>query len=309
MGAGALGSLLGGLLARGGYEVHLVGREDHASAVAGGGLRIDGEIEATARPSASTTPRDADVTLVTVKSFDTADAAEAIQDHQDVAISLQNGMGNEATLAAALDCTVLAGTATYGARLEEPGRVRCTGLGELAVGAPRGGPSGAADRFVDAVGGAVDARSTEAMPRELWRKLAVNAGINPVTALTGLRNGEAAVRAGDVMRAAAVEVAAVAADEDVDAGTPEELADEAIRVARATGENRSSMLEDVEAGRRTEIDAINGHVVTVADGTVPTNRALAGLVRAVSMDDGSDAGGGGPDGGLRGGADTGGGAA
>lgn len=281
MGAGALGSLVGGLLARRDHDVHLVGRDDHVTAVERDGLHITGTVTGSAKPTASRTSRPADVTVVTVKSYDTETAAETIAGQQDTVVSLQNGLGNESELDEALDATVLAGTATYGARLTEPGVVECTGVGEIAIGAVEGGPSDDAERFVRATRDALDVRQSEAMPRELWQKLAVNAAINPVTALTGMRNGPAAAAAEDVMRAAARETAAAARDAGVDAGKERDLADMAIRVARSTAENRSSMLQDVSAGRQTEIEAINGHVAAVADRPVPTNLTLATLVRAL----------------------------
>lgn len=282
-GAGSLGTLVGALLSNAGVDVHLVGRERVVGAF-GDGVRVEGTEGFVARPSLSTEPRGADITLVTVKSYDTHDAAEALAPKvgaDDAVVSLQNGMGNEEILDEALDATVLGGTATYGANLRaDEGVVEYAGEGSVIVGDYRGGASEEAQRVADALGG-LSAEPTDEMDAALWEKLAVNAAVNPVTALVGARNGVAAEYAGDVMRATAREVGRVAAERGVSLDGP---ADRAVEVARATSGNVSSTLQDVRAGRRTEIDALNGYVVEVADEegvSVPTNRTLASLVRSV----------------------------
>jgi 2-dehydropantoate 2-reductase len=118
------------------------------------------------------------------------------------------------------------------------------------------------------------------MPRRLWEKLAVNAGINAPTALARVPNGALTDGpAAATARAAARETARVARESGVD--LPDARAtDQLDRVVRDTAANRSSMRQDVEAGRRTEIDAINGHVVERATEPVPVNETLTRLVRA-----------------------------
>jgi len=285
-GAGSLGSLLGGLLARD-HAVTLVGRDPHVETVTESGLRLSNRIDATVEPEATTdgTNLSADLAVVTVKSYDTEQAATALATGSfDAALSLQNGLGNEAALANALDCEVLAGTATYGARLIEPGRVECTGVGEIILGAPSGGASARAERVARAFRDAdVETSASEAMPRRLWEKVAVNAGINPVTALARVPNGAlAAPPAREIARRAAKETARTARAEGVDLSDDAALA--ALEgVVETTAENRSSMLQDVAAGRRTEIDAVCGAVVERAENhgvDVPTNELLAGLVRS-----------------------------
>ena len=287
-GAGSLGSLVGGLLARG-HDVTLVAREAHARAVRESGLRLEGAVDdgpSHVSPAATTdgTGLEADLAVVTVKSFDTAAAADALATGSiEAVLSLQNGMGNEATLATRLEAPVLAGTATYGAILQEPGVVECTGPGEIVLGPRDGGSSARAERVGEAFA-AVGLETTVAddMPRRLWKKLAVNTGINPITALTATENGAVLEEpATDLAREATRETARVARACDVSLSNREALA-AMETVAQATAANTSSMAQDIAAQRRTEIDAINGYVVERAAENgleVPTNRTLMALIR------------------------------
>lgn len=281
-GAGSLGSLVGGLLARE-HDVTLVGRDPHMTAVRERGLRVTGAFDFLVDPDAGdTVPPSADLAVVTVKAFDTADAADALADVDlELCLSLQNGMGNEETLAGVLDCEVLAGTCTYGAVLAEPGVVDCTGVGEVVLGSQTGGKTESADRLArlfESAGLATEAATD--MPRRLWEKLAVNAGINATTALARVENGALlSGPANDVATAAGREVARVAASEGVDLS--EEAAVAAVeRVADATAANTSSMYQDIIAERQTEVDAISGYVVDRADEPVPVNATMAALLRA-----------------------------
>lgn len=284
-GAGSLGSLIGGLLARE-HDVTLVGRDPHVRTVREKGLTVTGEFDFRVHPDATTdgTGLAAALVIVTVKSFDTAEAARELATGSfDAVLSLQNGLDNERILAERLD-RVLAGTVTYGARLREPGLVACTGEGEIALGPPEGGESPPAERIAAAFRTAdVDAAAVEDVPRRLWLKLAINAGINPVTALARVRNGALADGpGGETARAATHETARVARAEGVRL-TDREALSALDSVIDATGENRSSMLQDVEAGRRTEVDAITGAVVRHATDhgiDAPTNRHLLRLMRA-----------------------------
>jgi len=285
-GAGSLGSLVGGLLARA-HDVTLVGRDPHVATVQRDGLRITGVETVDVDPAATTdaTGASADLALVTVKTHDTGAAARALATGDyDAVCSLQNGMGNEDVLAETVDAPILAGTVTCGARLVGPGHVEWTGRGTVTLGAWR--PADDA-RPVERVAGAfraagLDAEVATDVRSRLWEKLAVNAAINPVTALARVENG--ALRSGalaDLARTAAVETATVARADDADLA--DATAQDAVEiVARETARNRSSMHRDVVRGRRTEIDAINGYVVDRAAATgqsVPVNRTLAALIR------------------------------
>lgn len=284
-GAGSLGSLLGGLLASE-HDVTLVGRDPHMRTVAATGLTITGVREDHVEVTALTdvTGVSADVALVTVKSYDTESAARALTNADiDAVCSLQNGLGNEAILAEALSCPVLGGSVTYGAEASEPGVVRMTGEGTVTIGGFDNGSPELVASLVSAFERAdIAADASDDIEATLWTKAAINAAINPTAALARVRNGalvDGPLSA--VATEAALEAAAVARANGI------QLADDAIReqvleVARATAENRCSMLQDVLSGKRTEIDAINGAIVDRSgDVAVPINETLANLVRGL----------------------------
>lgn len=284
-GAGSLGSLIGGLLARE-HAVTLVGRNPHVDWIREHGLAIEGRLETTVYPDARLTPPPAaDLAIVTVKAFDTPAAAAALAECElEAVLSLQNGMGNEDELASALSVPVLAGTCTYGAIQDEPGVVEYTGQGRVVLGAREGGRSSIAAEVGSAFEAAdIEATVAEDMPRRLWEKLAVNAGINATTALARVDNG--ALQSGDahaVASGAAREVASVARSHGIDLGT-EDAVTALEAVARATAANISSMRQDVLAESRTEVDAINGFVgdrAAAADVDAPINRTMSQLLRA-----------------------------
>ncbi len=290
-GAGALGSLMGGLLARV-HDVTLVGRDPHMRKIRENGLQIDGEIDERVQPRALTngTHQTADLALVTTKAYDTDTAAKDLATGGYEAIcSLQNGLTEE-RLVAALDPVVVAGTTSYGVRFTEPGRVTCTGVGEVVVGALSGGADPVAERVgvaFDEAGIAVHV--AEDMPTRRYEKLAVNAGINGPSALSRLSNGEILDGpAGDTAREAAREAARVAQADGVDLDQTDAVA-ALERVAADTAANRSSMYEDVTAGCRTEVDAVYGAVVDRAERSgvkTPTCRTLASLIRAWEVGEG-----------------------
>ncbi|WP_266079591.1 ketopantoate reductase family protein [Haladaptatus caseinilyticus] len=284
-GAGSLGSLVGGLLARE-HGVTLVARNPHASEVHEFGLHVGGEFDFRVHPNATDNGHElrADCAVVTVKASQTDTAARELATGEfDAVLSLQNGLGNESLLAEHLDCPVLAGTASYGAVLTAPGEVECTGIGEVVLGAREGGVSDTARRVGNAFGTAgIETKIANDMPRRLWEKLAVNAAINPVTALSRVENG--AVLSGDVSEIAADaarETARVARADGVEL-TDEDAVSAVETVAEATVSNTSSMRQDVEAGRRTEIDAINGSVIARGHEhgiETPVNRILFDLMK------------------------------
>jgi len=298
VGAGAMGSLFGGLLAASGEDVTLVDVwREHVEAINAEGLRIGSHegsrtigVKATTDPS-SVGP--ADLIILFVKSYDTLEAtrdALPMVSDDTVFLSLQNGLGNvEKISEAAGSDGVIPGTTAHGCTLIGPGDIFHAGSGPTIIGERSG-------RVSERVRGIRDALERAGFETEisrningaLWSKVLVNVGINPLTALTRLRNGELLddPEIKGVMRKAVEEAIEVAEALGIDLGYGDHV-ERVYDVARATALNRSSMLQDVERGRRTEIDALNGAVVRLARGLgvdVPMNDALTAAVRGLEIE-------------------------
>jgi 2-dehydropantoate 2-reductase len=299
LGAGSLGSLFAGRLAASDADVTLLGRaSEHFERVATAGLNLtrpDGTRQ-TVPVETSTDSQiveDADVLVVCVKSYDTDAAMADVSAHlarTDV-LTLQNGLGNAETIAEYVPAErVVAGTTTHGATVESPGHVRQAGVGDTTIGryfAPN-------DDRVDALASAltdagIQTTVTDDPERAVWTKVLVNAGINATTALARVPNGALLEDdAGEHLLCRAVrEGTEVARAEGVD--VPEDVVERTRTVAEGTATNRSSMRQDVEAGRRTEIEALNGELARrAADHGIdaPVNETLADLVRLAEARDG-----------------------
>src|SRR5438128_7890459 len=287
-GAGAIGSFFGALLSQR-HDVTLIGRAEHISAIKSRGLRVRGKTAIIAKPHAAIrVPRTAspDFVFVTTKSYDTANAILALRPFADRAIfvTLQNGLGNAETIARTAR-RVVAGTTTHGVTFVLPGENRHDGIVETTLGAWSGVDGSDLVRLRDIFADVgIATRVTSDIQSELWSKLVVNASINPIAALAGVPNGRL-VRdrrlqevLGDVCREAAAVAKAEGARVDSD-----ELYKRTVLIAKRTGANRASMLQDLERRRRTEIEAITGAIVRAADRhliPVPLNRMLFALVRA-----------------------------
>ena len=295
VGAGAMGSLFGALLAEGDGEVWLLDVwKDHVRAIRKEGLGIERpETSASVTLHATTDPDDigrADLVMVFVKSTQTAAAAETaakLAGDTGYVLTLQNGMGNADIISEAVDPRrVMAGTTSHGATLLGPGRIRHAGIGPTVIGMwhEDGDPAVARRMAARLSAAGIATEAVDEVRRIVWDKLLVNVGINAITALTGIRNGELldleATRA--VSAEAVQEAVAVARAQGIPVRS--DAVAHVYEVARATAANRSSMGQDVDNARQTEIDAINGVVVRDAERLglqAPVNRVLTGLIQTV----------------------------
>ena len=294
VGPGAMGCLFGHFLARAGHELWLLDyRPERARLIEEQGLRVETAegtlttpVRVAAEPQAVGT---AELCIIAVKAYATRGAAERslpMIGPQTQVLSLQNGLGNvEAIAEVVAPDQVLGGTTAQGANVVAPGHIRHAGVGETVIGELQGSGNRAAQvaEIFNAAG--LPARTTQDLRGLIWSKVIINIGINALTALTRLQNGKLLDYPGtrEVLAAAVREAAAVAQALGIELLYPDPVG-RVEAVAKATGKNISSMLQDVRSRRRTEIGQIQGAVVEQARGlgvAVPVNETLLRLVRAL----------------------------
>ncbi|MBI3782386.1 MAG: ketopantoate reductase family protein [Deltaproteobacteria bacterium] len=305
-GAGALGSVFGGFLRLAGHSVTLLGRPAHLDAIAERGLIIDGiwgEHHASGfdlAASASSVRSAFDTILIAVKSYDTGPMAAAVApllSASGFVVSLQNGLGNCEAIAQYVDQhRVLAARVIFGAAITAPGCVRVTVYAEpVLLGLWHGGQQIAAEQAASRWAREL---ATSGIPTEyvadirsaLWGKVFYNAALNPLGALLGVHYGALGENADSraIMDAAIDEAYSVALAEGVSlpwATAQDYRVKFYERLLPPTFHHRSSMLQDLERQRRTEVDAINGEIWKrgVKHGiATPVNQLLTRMVRARS---------------------------
>jgi 2-dehydropantoate 2-reductase len=285
MGAGAVGCYYGGMLARAGHEVVLVGRPAHVDAVRREGLRLqaqtfDERVQMRADTEVAAVAG-ADVVLCCVKSPDTEDVARAMQPHLapgTLVLSLQNGVDNAERLRAVLAQEVLPAVVYVATEMAGPGHVRHHGRGELVIG-----PSPRSAALVEVFGAAgVPVQVSDNVAGALWAKLVLNCAYNALSAITQLPYGRLVQGEGiaEVMRDLVDECLAVARAEGVT--LPGEAHEAVRRLAGTMPAQYSSTAQDLARGKPSEIDHLNGLVVRRGEARgvpTPVNRALWALVK------------------------------
>jgi 2-dehydropantoate 2-reductase len=300
VGPGAIGCLFAAYLARAGGTVWLLDyRPERAKLLRERGITVESERGGfNARMKVTATPteiRSAELLILCVKANNTADAAARLKgtiSPQSHLLTLQNGLGNVERLGEFFGSSqILAGTTSHGATLLEEGRVRHAGYGEILMGKTGGASSTMAgtaklqNLAVTFNRAGLQAQVVDDIEAVLWRKLVVNVGINALTAILGVPNGEL-LRIHDctsLMNGAVTEAVEVASRCGIQLDLPEEI--ERVRaVCRSTTANISSMLQDVRRKKKTEIDQLNGVVVKMAASygmAAPVNEVLTALVRSL----------------------------
>lgn len=292
LGSGAMGSLFGGYLAASGVTVTLVDIwEEHVRVLDEDGLTVEtpeGEtniipVDATTDPGDAD---DADVVLVFVKSTHTAEAvagAESLVADADV-LTFQNGLGNPEKIANTVDEeAIIAGVTAHGSTLVGPGHIRHAGRGPTTLGRYFTENDDRVDDIAACLSEAgIQTEVSEHIEVDIWEKFIVNVGINAITALARVKNGKlATVPPGKRLLTAAV-AEAVSVAEAEGYAVRDDIEEYVLHIAEQTGQNRSSMRQDVEAGAPTEVEAINGEVVRRGERAgiaTPVNRTLADLIR------------------------------
>jgi 2-dehydropantoate 2-reductase len=299
-GAGAMGCLFGGLLAEGGLTVTLLARRaDHVQAIEERGLLIVGEggdravkLRATTDVASIAPP---DIVLFQSKANGTAAIALAVKPlfsgpaaRRAVAISFQNGLGNEEAIAAALgEGTVLGGLTSQGATLEAPGIVRNYATLPSLIGEMPGGLSQRSRELAQLFSShGLPMQASDNIVRDKWRKLFLNVALSASSALTDLTIGEvlAIPEMASTARRAVEEAAAVAIASGMEIADEDRFGVFDVIVASGAARNKTSMCRDVLARRPSEVDAIYGSVIRLGKRygiATPTLETLAAAIRGI----------------------------
>jgi 2-dehydropantoate 2-reductase len=291
VGAGAVGGYFGGLLARAGAPVVLIGRPAFVEAVKKNGLFLDAvqfqeavRVEASAELSAA---RGAEIVLFCVKTTDNAATARALKPllaPGALVLSLQNGVDNVEQIRAAASIDALPTVVYVAASVPEPGRVKHVGRGDLVLGPKNERTERVAALFARAN---VPCRISENIEGELWTKLIWNCALNAVSALGRAKYGQIAASADarKVVETVVDEVLAVARAANIHPPgleDPKAAIAGAFKIATQMAEAFSSTAQDMMRGKHTEIDSLNGYIsrrgVELSVAT-PVNHALFALAK------------------------------
>jgi 2-dehydropantoate 2-reductase len=291
VGAGAVGGYFGGMLARAGAPVVMIGRAAFVEAVNQNGLLLDTlhfkesvRVEASAELDAA---RGAEVVLFCVKTTDTAETARALApllSPEAIVISMQNGVDNAEQIRAASGLDALGAVVYVAASVPQAGSVKHVGRGDLVVG-PRNARTEQIAGLFERAG--VPCRISENIEGELWTKLTWNCALNAVSALGRAKYGQIAANeeACKVVADVVHEVLAVARAANIHPPgleNPQVALASALKGASQMSEALSSTAQDLLRGKRTEIDSLNGYISRrgAALGVpTPINHALFALVK------------------------------
>jgi len=284
VGAGAVGCYFGGMLARAGLPVTLIGRQQHVDAINRDGLFLErSDFQGYIKLQASTSIesiRDATIVLLCVKTIDTETAALALAPHlagNAVLVSFQNGVDNVERIERAAGIKVVPSVVYVAAAMTGPGRVKHNGRGDVVIGdEPR-----LAAMFLD---GGIPCRISDNVAGELWTKLVMNCAYNAISAVTRLQYGLIKENpfTVDVMEEVIKEVVAVGSAAGIRLPGTEQLKDAALKLGNAMATATSSTEQDISRGRLTEIDSLNGYVARRGSELgvpAPVNRTLHALVK------------------------------
>ncbi len=292
-GAGAVGCFFGGMLARAGHRVVLIGRQAHVEVFRKSGLHFEGlKFNEHVRVEASTDAqavRGARLVLFCVKSTDTESAAAQIAPHLDagaLVVNLQNGVDNTERIQARMPQPVIPAVVYVATEMAGPGHLKHHGRGDLVIGSLNKNSSNEWNERIKAwfEAAGVPVVISENVAGELWAKLVVNCAYNALSAITQLPYGKMIQGPGirDTMRDVVEETLAVAEAAGVRMA-PDMLA-RTYRIAEAMPAQYSSTAQDLARGKPTEIDHLNGYVVRRGEALgvpTPANRALHALVKLI----------------------------
>ncbi|MBN3039186.1 MAG: 2-dehydropantoate 2-reductase [Candidatus Omnitrophica bacterium] len=294
IGPGAIGTLLAAFLARKNNEVWLLDKyTERALKIGKGGIRVEGLTKINAKVKTTSEAKEIghqDAVILCVKSYDTEEAIKktgALVKEDTLVLTLQNGIGNTQILNDIIgEDQVLAGITSQAATIIRPGVVRHTGKGETVIGRTTKKPLGRARVLLELLNKAgMPTRTTKDINSLIWSKLIINSGINAISAITRLKNGALLdyPAARELMRQAVSEAARVAKRKRIRLNYDDPI-QKVESVCKASGENLSSMLQDVLRKKKTEIDFINGAIVRQGKSlniATTVNETLTNLIKTI----------------------------
>jgi 2-dehydropantoate 2-reductase len=294
VGAGAVGCYFGGLLARGGAPVVMIGRHAFVEAVKAHGLFLDTlhfqervQVEAS---SALTAIRGAELVLFCVKSVDNAATARELAPLLSpgaTVVTLQNGVDNVEQIRAASNVQAMPAVVYVAASVPQPGHVKHVGRGDLVLSESERGYR-LAEMFQRA---GIPCRLSNNVQGELWTKLTMNCALNAISAVGNVKYGKIAesAEARKMVRLVVEEVLAVAHAAGVilpSVPNSDAAFEGSMKIATQMADAFSSTAQDVHRGKLTEIDSLNGYISRRgAELGVPTpaNDILTTLVRLLEL--------------------------
>ncbi len=295
IGPGAIGCLFAGLLVEAGHDVWLLDKHpERADLIARKGIRIDGiGGDRTIAVRITTNPREigeTELVFICVKAYDTVSAVQhliSLVGSDTKVFSPQNGLGNAEQIARVVQHDkIFAGITKHGSTLIEPGHIRHAGSGLTTMGSINElGYSRAVDFSAILTQSGIETYAVKDITAVLWSKLIINAAIGPLSALSGLMNGDLPDHAkwGVLLRSLVLEAASVAEKKNIHLSYNDPV-EAVIDVCRKTAGNVSSMLQDIRRGRKTEIDAINEIILREAHSlgvSVPVNEDMVKRIHAL----------------------------
>jgi 2-dehydropantoate 2-reductase len=273
MGAGAIGSLFGALLSKK-NNVVLIGRPHHVDAIQRKGLFLSGKTNMNVKIQAKNSLDDSytrpDILLLTVKSYDTETAmkdAKPVIDKKTLIVSLQNGLDNIEKIEKIVNREqIIAGITTHGAVFNKSGIIQHTGQGDTVFGELNGKKTNRVQKIIHVFNEAgIKTRVSTNIFYDIWIKTIINSSINPITTFFQCKNGYLTENPilENIVEKICEESTIVANKEGMNISS-KKMYKKTREVTKATDNNYSSMFQSVKKGKKTEIDSINGRILSIS---------------------------------------------
>ena len=287
LGAGGIGSLVGCLLSRE-NEVLLVGKEAHVNEINKNGLKIKGFINENFKVKAETKIDNIDddtLIVLATKAIDNKKTLNEIKHlikKNNIILCLQNGFGNEDEIKEIVDCEVIRAIITAGTTFLEPGNVNCSNLGNVFLE-----NSKSSNKIVEAMEKTgIKTEISEDIKDKIWTKLIVSSVMNTLTAIFKVKNGELS-RCPELVKSIIDEAVSVANKEGL-SYNKDEMLERVNEIIQASGENKSSMYQDILKGRKTDHDYMNNAIVRLGKKQgieCPVNESIVAMIKFLEQKD------------------------